>query len=150
MAPALKGDKAAFAEWQQLMLDGNAIRAAIQTAGKMFDGANRWIARTFRKQALDSIPFAADVVRAAATGSSNAIDNYLDRAERAAKKFAPLVADFEKLDEKEKQRLAEAPDAPVKNQSAAPALILIAILGGVVLFGDRIFPEQEPEYIDHE
>lgn len=153
MGPALRADKAAHAEWQQLMLDGNAIRAAIQTAAKMLDGANKWVSRTFRKQALDSIPFAADVVRATATGSINAIDGYLDRAEKAARKFVPLVQDFEKLNDKEKQRLSESPsvaDASAKKQSAAPALILIAILGGVVLFGDKLFQEQEPEYIDHE
>ena len=150
MAPALKTDKAAFAEWQQLMLDGNAIRAAIQTAARMIDGANRWVARTFRKKALDAIPFAADVARAAATGSSNAIDNWLDRAEKAARKFAPIVTDYEKLDDKEKQRLSEAENLPEKKASAAPALVLIAILGGVVLFGDKLLGENEPEYIDYE
>lgn len=139
MGPALRSDKHARAEWQQLMLDGRAMKAAIQTSGKMIDGANKWVARTFQRKALDSIPFAADVVETATNGSISAIDHYIERAQNAIRKFAPIYESFLKLDKKEQDRLAATPDDPdlPKKQGTATSLILIAILGGLVWWGCR-------------
>jgi hypothetical protein len=130
MGPALRSDRVAHNEWRQLILDGNAIRAAIQTSGKMIDGAAKWVAKTFQRKALDAIPFAADVVHATTDGSVSAIDHFIDRAKKAIVKFRPLFESFSGLDEKERQRLAALPVEQVK-KSAVPALLLIAILGSV-------------------
>jgi len=148
MGPALRGDKNALAEWRQLMLDGNSIRAAIQTSGKMIDGASKWVSQTFQRKALDAIPFAADVVHTATNGSIGAIDHFLDRAKKAAQKFAPLALEFSKLDKKEQARLAALPVEKAK-QSAAPALVLIAILGGLVFFSKK-FGGDIPEVFEHD
>lgn len=149
MGPALRADKIAFGEWRQLMLDGNAIRAAIQTSAKMVDGASKWVSRTFQRKALDAIPFAADVVTATTNGSISAIDNFMDRAENATLKFTPLFERFLKLDEKEKQRLSALPLEEVK-KSAVPAVILIALLGGLVFFASKFGGEIEPEIFDYD
>lgn len=143
VGPAVRSDKHARAEWQQLMLDGNAIKAAIMTSGRMIDGASKWVAKTFQRQALDAIPFAADVVHSATNGSISAIDHFLDRARVALEKFRPLRIAFEKLDKKEQQRLS-AVEIETPKKSCVPGLLLIAILGGVVWWSQRE-PDCEPE-----
>ena len=147
MGPALRSDKKAFAEWQQIMLDGGAIRAAIETSGKMIDGAAKWVSRTFQRDALDAIPFAADVVQATTNGSISAIDNFIDRARKTADKFRPAFQSFLKLDKKEQQRIGALP-VPNRKTGTFPALLLVAVLGGLIYFAKRF--DSEAEIFDYD
>ena len=148
MRPALHSDKSALDQWRQLMLDGNAIRAAIKTSARMIDGANKWVGRAFQRKALDAIPFAADVVHSATNGSISAIEHFIERAQKAIQKFTPLFEQFLKLGKKEQAKLAALPVETAK-QGVAPALILIAVLGGLVFLANR-FGDQKPEFFDYD
>lgn len=141
---AVKQDPKAFAEWQKLILDGNGIRSAIETAGRMIDGARRWTSRVFQVDAVSKIPFASDVVVMTTGGAISAIEHFIDRVHALSPKFLELQAKFKKLPEAEQKKLGEMP-APVKSQSIWPALILVGVLGGLVLFGDKFTGEFDDE-----
>lgn len=130
-AAAVRQDAKARAYWERLVADGRSIRVAVQTAGRMIDGARKWVNRTFQTEALDAIPFANDVVITTTRGALSSVNHWLERANKFLPHVARLQDKLAELPEDERAKLAEAPATPAPVNSKA-ALLLLAILGGVI------------------
>lgn len=140
-APAIRQNAQALAHWKQLVSDGRSIRTAIQTTARMLDGARKWVARTFQTDALESIPFASDVVVHTAKGSLSSIQNWLDRANAFLPTVRQLIAKFSALPEEERTKLAALP-ADQPQQKIWPAIALLGVFGVLIwAFGNAGMPE---------
>lgn len=132
---AVRQDRRAAERWRELVTNGNAIRAAVETATKMLDGGRKWAARYLHTDALETVPFAANVVSATARGAAGAIDEWLDRAKIELPQFRALAKSLGELPESERKTLEQQQDASGARQSIVPALLLIGALGALAYFG---------------
>jgi uncharacterized protein YigA (DUF484 family) len=137
VAHAVKQNPQAFNAWQKLVVDGRSIRAAIETATRLIDGSRKWTARYLQQDAAAVIPFADDVISATTGGAITAIDTFIERATLVLPGFEKLNKQLGELPEEERKAI-EARAIPQTKQSIVPAMLLIAALGGLVLFGDRL------------
>jgi len=115
----------------RLLNEGASIKQAVRTTTQMIDGAKRWFGRTFQADAMETIPFAPEVVATASASSVAAIEHFLDKARALMPKLEKLRERFEVLPEEKRTALAgmnAAPPVP----DVKPALILLAILGGLI------------------
>jgi hypothetical protein len=131
-----KLDPRARAALAQLLNEGASIKSAIRAATQMIDGAKRWIGRTFQTDVMESIPFAPEIVSTTAASAVAAIEHFLDRARAILPHLVLLQKKFNELPEEKRTQLAavetEAPKANI-----TPALVLLAILGGLIFLYNR-------------
>jgi len=130
---AAKLDPRARAALAQLLNEGASIKSAIRAATQMIDGAKRWIGRTFQTDALETIPFAPEIVATTAASAVAAIEHFLDKARAIIPHLEALQKKFTELPEEKRTQLAALEtEAPKANMT--PALILLAVLGGLIFF----------------
>lgn len=124
----------------KLLHEAQGIRAAVRAATQTLDGAKRWVSRTFQTDAMEAVPFAPEIVANTAAGATAMIEHFLDKIAPGIPVFERLKVKYEAMNEKERAGLGELAALPVAGAVAIkPALILLAVLAGIIWWGNRNF-----------
>jgi hypothetical protein len=123
-------------ELQALLNEGASIKSAIRASTQMIDGAKRWIGRTFQTDALETIPFAPEIVATSAAASVSAIEHFMDKVRRIAPRLEALERQLSAMPEEKRNELSAVTSAPPV-ADAKPAIILLIALGGIIFWFNR-------------
>ena len=115
----------------KLLNEGASIKSAIRAATQMLDGAKRWTDRVFQTDALDTIPFASEIVETTAAAAVSSIEHFLDKTKIAIPHLEKLQRQFSELPEEKRTQLA-AVETSQPTPAPVPAFILLIVLGGVI------------------
>lgn len=117
---------------QRLLGQGASLKSAIRSTTQVIEAGKRWTERTFQTSALDTIPFAPKIIATTAASSTAAIGHYLDAAKPVLAQLDTLQQRYDSMSNEERSGLAAIDTAPLPKPNTRNALILLAILGGVI------------------
>jgi hypothetical protein len=149
--PAMRTHPQGAKDLGELLNDGVGIRRGIESVAKLIDGGKRFVDRTFQTEAMETVPFAEEIVSTAAAGSLSAIQHFQDKARAFLIKAKPRIDKFNSLNAEEKSKLGDAvlPEVEVTAERLPlwRPVLLVAVLGGLYLWW-RHTSVGEPNWID--
>lgn len=140
LRPVAKLDPQVNAQTLKLLTDGASLKAAVRSATQMIEAGKRWTEKTFQTDAMETIPFAPQIVSATAASATAAIAHYMDAAKPVLARLSELEKKFTGMSDDEKAGLAALPSPAVPAMNVKAAFVLLAVLGTAIWWinGDEL------------